>query len=219
MNKTRYSLKERKKEAGFILKALKSKYPDITPPLFHRNAHELLIAVILSAQSTDKNINNITPALFEKYETVEDFANANIDELKEMIRKSGFYNQKAKNIRATANMIVDKFGGEVPDTMEELVQLPGVARKTANIILSDWFGKNEGIAVDTHVKRVSYRLGLTDQADPVKIERDLMELFPKEEWGEISLRLVFHGRETCTARKPKHEMCCLCSREEPCSID
>ena len=151
----------------------------------------------------------VTPILFKKYRTIKDYAEADIADIKTIIHSTGFYNQKAKSIISTAQDILTKFGGEVPDNMDDLVSLRGVARKTANVVLIHWFHKNEGIVVDTHVKRVAYRLGLTKETDPEKVEQDLMKLFPQDQWGEISLRLIFHGRKTCDARKPLCSTCVL----------
>ena len=190
-----------------VLPLLKRSYPGAKTALRHKSALQLLIATILSAQSTDKKINEITPALFKKYKTVKDFASAPIGDLERMVRASGFYKQKAKNIKNACKMIVG--GRRVPNTMEDLVKLPGVARKTANIVLSSWFKKNEGVAVDTHVQRVSQRLGLTKNKDPKKIEQDLMKIVPQKDWGNITNLLISHGRKICTAKKPKIDVCPL----------
>lgn len=188
-----------------ILALLKTQFPKVSCPLNHSSAHELLFATILSAQCTDARVNLVTPTLFAKYKTVQDFADADPDELKQIIRSTGFYNNKAKNIIAAAQKIITNFGGKVPDTMEELITLPGVARKTANVLLHQWFHQNVGITVDTHVIRVSKWLGLTKNTDPVKIEQDLMQQFPQEEWGDLSLRLIFLGRQILTARNPQYK--------------
>lgn len=192
-----------------ILKKLKKEYPDPQTALNYKNPFELLVATILSAQTTDVHVNKVTENLFRKYKTINDYANTKLDLLKKDLSSINFYNNKAKNIQASAKMIIEKFNSNVPKTMEELVTLPGVARKTANIILSNAYGINEGIAVDTHVKRLSYRLGLTKNEDPVTIEKDLMEITPKEDWGNISHLLIFHGRKICQAKKPKHSECVL----------
>ncbi len=192
-----------------IIRRLKKEYPELKTVLNFRNAFELLVATVLSAQTTDVHVNRVTGALFKKYKTIRDYADTPLDSLRKDISSINFYNNKAKNIQASAKMIIEQFGGKVPKSMDELTRLPGVARKTANIILSNAFGINEGIAVDTHVKRVSYRLGLTKNEDPVKIERDLMAATPKEEWNNISHLLIFHGRKICQAKKPKHKECVL----------
>lgn len=192
-----------------IIRLLRKEYPISRTALEYRTPHQLLVATILSAQCTDVRVNMVTEELFKKYRDIKDFADADLGELEQDVKSTGFYKQKAKNIKNGSTAIMEQFGGKVPDTMEKLITLPGVARKTANIVLSSAYGKTEGIAVDTHVKRLSYRLGLTDNADPNKIERDLMELAPKEEWSDLSLRLIYHGRRVCSARKPLHEKCML----------
>ena len=200
------------KQALEIIRLLKKEYPREGSALNFSNNLELLVAVILSAQSTDKQINKITVDLFRKYRTVEDYARADREEFERDIHSSGFYRNKAKNIIGAARMIVDEFGGEIPRTMEELLRLPGVARKTANIVLYIGFGITSGIAVDTHVKRLSRRLGLTDEDNPVKIERDLMELLPREYWGPVNYLLISHGRAVCQAKKPNCGECLLSHR-------
>ncbi len=192
-----------------ILRRLKKEYPGARTALRFGTPFELLAATILSAQATDALVNKVTAELFRKYRSVKDYAEAPLETLQNDVRSINFYKTKAKNIQACARTIMEKFGGTVPKTMEELVTLPGVARKTANIILSNAFGINEGIAVDTHVKRLALRLGLTRHEDPVKIERDLMALTPQKEWGTLSHLLIFHGRNVCLARNPKHETCVL----------
>jgi endonuclease-3 len=186
-------------------------YPDARCSLDHRSALELLVATILAAQCTDKRVNLETPALFEAYPDAPAFARADLDELAERIRSTGFYRSKARNVRNACRKIVDEHGGRVPETMDELVELPGVARKTANVVLGTWFGKNEGIVVDTHVTRLAGRLKLTsrktNQGD--RIEKDLMKLLPREQWTVFAHRLVFHGRARCTARKPDCPGCCV----------
>jgi endonuclease-3 len=191
------------------LKRLKKEYPEARTALTFKNPFELLVATVLSAQTTDVHVNKVTVSLFRKYRSVKDYADVPLDSLTQDIRSINFYNNKAKNIQAAAKMIVREFGSQVPKTMEDLVRLPGVARKTANIILSNAFGINEGIAVDTHVKRLSLRLGLTKYEDPVKIEKDLMEMTPKADWGTLSHLLIFHGRKICQAKKPGHGECVL----------
>ncbi len=193
-----------------IITLLKEEYSDNPKTaLHHSSPFELLVATILSAQSTDVMINRITKDLFKKYRGPEDFANAPIEELERDIKSSGFYRNKARNIKKTSRILVEKFNSNVPRTMEELITLPGVARKTANIVLANSYGILVGIAVDTHVRRLSQRLGLTENNDPNKIERDLMEIVPQEEWSNFSHLLIFHGREVCNARKPRHDRCVL----------
>lgn len=198
-----------KKIVLIILERLKKEYPNPRTALNYRNPFELLAATMLSAQTTDVHVNKVTENLFKKYKTINDYANAELDMLKQDISSINFYNNKAKNIQASAKMIIEKFNSKVPKSMDELVLLPGVARKTANIVLSNAYGINEGIAVDTHVKRLSCKLGLTKNEDPIKIEKDLMAVTPKESWGEISHLLILHGRKVCQAKKPKHRECVL----------
>ena len=198
-----------KEKLSEILKRLKKEYPHPQTALRFSDPFQLLAATILSAQATDVLVNRITENLFKKYKTVKDYANAPLEALQKDVSSINFYKTKAKNIQASATLIIEKFGSKVPKTMEELISLPGVARKTANIVLTDAYGINEGIAVDTHVKRLAYRLGLTKNEDPVKIEQDLMALTPKDEWGNISHLLIFHGRNICQAKKPKHSECVL----------
>src|SRR4030066_750430 len=192
-----------------IIKRLKKEYQELKTALKFRTPFELLVATILSAQSTDVHVNKVTETLFKKYKSIKDYADVPLDTLKKDISSVNFYNNKAKNIRASAKMIIEKFNSKVPKTMEQLISLPGVARKTANIILSNVYGINEGIAVATHVKRLSYKLGFTKNEDPVKIEKDLMDITPKKEWGNLSHLLIFHGREICQAKKPNHKECVL----------
>ncbi|HEY3398888.1 MAG TPA: endonuclease III [Armatimonadota bacterium] len=192
-----------------ILARLHERYPGATTALHYTTALELLAAVILSAQATDKVINEITPALFRQYPTARAYAEADPVELEQMIRRSGFFHNKAKSLRGMGAALVANFGGEVPGTLAELITLPGVARKTANVVLANAFGRAEGVVVDTHIKRVSYRLGLTAQTDPVKVEQDLMALLPREEWIFYGESVVLHGRDTCHARKPECPVCML----------
>lgn len=192
-----------------ILTRLKKEYPEPRTALNHKTPFELLAATILSAMATDAHVNKVTESLFKKYKSVEEFANADPDLFQKDVSSINFYKTKARNIQGSAKIIVERFGSKVPNTMEELTALPGVARKTANIILSNVYGINEGIAVDTHVKRVSGRLGLTKNEDPAKIEADLMAITPKKEWGNLSHLLIFHGRAICQAKKPKHQECVL----------
>jgi endonuclease-3 len=192
-----------------IMKRLRKEYPRPRTALNFANPFELLVATVLSAQTTDILVNKVTENLFRKYRTVKDYARVQLETLQKDVNSVNFYKTKAKNIQAAAKMIVETFRSEVPRTMDELVTLPGVARKTANIILSGAFGINEGIAVDTHVRRLSQRLGLSKNDDPVKIEKDLMAITPKEEWGNLSHLLIFHGRKVCQAKKPMHSECVL----------
>jgi endonuclease-3 len=182
-------------------------YPDAHTELNFKNPLELLIATILSAQCTDKRVNMVTPALFKKYRTAKDYAKASQAEIENAIKSTGFFRNKAKSIRGATSTIVEKFGGKVPSTMEELRELPGVGRKTANVVLGNAFGINEGIVVDTHVIRLSQRLGLTKQNDPEKIEQDLMKLVPQKYWAIWSHWLIWHGRRRCYARKPDCANC------------
>lgn len=199
----------KEKTISEILKRLKKEYPKQKTALKHKNPFELLVATILSAQATDVHVNKVTGDLFKKYRTVKDYATTPIEKFQKDVSSINFYKNKARNIIRSAIMIIEKFDSRVPKSMEELITLPGVARKTANIILSNAYGINEGIAVDTHVKRLSNRLGLTEHNDPVKIEKDLMEVTPKEEWSNLSHLLIFHGRNVCNAKKPKHNECVL----------
>ena len=191
-----------------IIKILSQENPDSRIALRSCNPFELLIATILSAQCTDVKVNQVTGALFKKYRSAKEYAKANLTELEEGIRPTGFYRNKAKSIQKCCQELVGRFGGEVPRTLEELVTLPGVGRKTANVILGNAFGI-PGIVVDTHVQRVSQRIGLTKNDDPTKIEFDLMEIVPKEEWTHFSNLLIWHGRRTCVARKPLCEKCLI----------
>ncbi len=197
--------------AARVYAALQSLYPDAHCELVHRNAFELLTATILSAQCTDKRVNMVTPALFERFPTPPRMARATQDQIEQLVRTTGFYRNKAKSIRGAAKMIVEKHGGSVPDTMDDLLHLPGVARKTANVVLGNAYGKNEGVVVDTHVQRLSHRLGLTRQRDPKKIELDLMARFPRDKWCMLSHLLIFHGRRVCVAIKPRCHECQLAS--------
>lgn len=190
-----------------IFDILKEEYPGAAPALHFSNPLELLVATILSAQSTDRQVNQVTQALFKKYRTIEDYAFADPDKFGKEIYSSGFYRQKARHIIASARMMISDFCGQVPDTMEGLLQLPGVGRKTANIVLSRAFGKIEGIAVDTHVRRLSRHLGFTQHEDPEKIEKDLMAIAKREDLETLSMTLILHGRNICVARKPKCEVC------------
>lgn len=199
-----------REKVSAITRRLKKEYSG-TPltALRFSTPFELMVATILSAQTTDAQVNKVTPGLFIKYKNMGAFAKANPEQIAKDISSVNFFNNKAKNIHQAAVMLLESFDGTVPRTMEELITLPGVARKTANIVLSGAFGINEGIAVDTHVKRLSSLLGLTTHADPVKIERDLMEAVPKKEWANFSHLLIYHGRAVCQARKPRHDACVL----------
>lgn len=192
-----------------ILKRLKKLYPEPKTALNFSNAFELLVATILSAQTTDSHVNKVTETLFKKYRSIKDYAEIPLYNLQKDISSINFYKNKAKYIKEAAKTILEKFNGEVPRKMEDLITLPGVARKTANIILSNAYGINEGIAVDTHVKRLSQRLGLTKNDDPVKIEKDLMEITPQAEWSNLSHLLILHGRKICQAKRPNHKECIL----------
>ncbi len=192
-----------------VIKRLDKAYPNARIALKFSNPLELLVSVILSAQSTDVGVNKLTPALFKRYRTAQDYARADIKELEGLIHSAGFYHNKAKNIIGAARVMVERFGGEVPHTMEDIITLPGVARKTGNIVLYNAYGVVEGIAVDTHVRRVSKRLGLTEQEDPEKIEKDLMAVVPRKRWGNFSYLLIELGRDVCTARKAMHDRCVL----------
>ena len=194
---------ERKKRANKIVKKLRELFPDAAIVLKYSNTWELLVSVILSAQCTDKQVNIVTEKLFEKYRTLDDYVKANVDEFETDIKSTGFYRNKAKNILAAAKIVKEQFGGKVPDTMEELLTLPGVARKTANVVLGNAYGKVEGIAVDTHVRRLSIKFGLTDHKDPVKIEQDLMQILPKKDWFFLTYGLIEYGRHICPSRKHK----------------
>ena len=200
---------ERKRLAPIYAERLEKAYGDPHAALHFQDPYQLLIAVILSAQTTDVGVNKATPALFERYPTPADLASADQLEVEEYVRTLGFYHQKSKNIIATARCIVAEFGGAVPDTMEGLTSLPGVARKTANIVLGEAFGKVEGIAVDTHVFRLAHRFGLTAQKDQDKVERDLMDAFPRDHWHRVNYDLITHGRQVCTAKRPACGACFL----------
>ena len=209
----RESLADRKKRAGRIVRALKKTYPDADCALTHKSAWELLLATILSAQSTDETVNKVMPVLLERCPTPDDLAGAKPDEVEALIRPTGFFRNKTKSIMGAATAVRDRFDGSVPDNMDDLLTLPGVARKTANVVLGTWFGKNVGVVVDTHVGRLSDRLRLAwrhkDSKDAVRIETDLMEVLPQKDWTYVSHALIWHGRRVCTARKPDCEACSL----------
>ncbi len=196
-----------------IIKRLRRKYPKARTTLYYSSPFEILVATVLSAQCTDSTVNKITPFIFKKYKDSYGFAKARKGVLEKEIRPSGFYRNKAKNIIAASKRIVKDFNGDIPDNMRDLLTLPGVARKTANIVLSSGFKRAEGIAVDTHVKRISGRLGLTEQKEPVKIEKDLLRLVPKKDWLDFNYIVVNHGRDTCKARKP---LCVECLINDLC---
>ena len=192
-----------------VIELLEREHSDAKIALRYTNPLELLVATILSAQCTDERVNIVTKTLFKKYTKAEDYANADLKELEQDIKSTGFYRNKAKNIKKTSQLLVDKYHSKVPETMEELLALPGVARKTANIVLTNAFGVVEGVAVDTHVRRLSQRLGLSGNDDPDKIEKDLMRIVPKDKWMRITDLLIFHGRRVCTAKRPNCAACVL----------
>jgi endonuclease-3 len=204
---------ERKARLKTILATLDRMYPQAACALYHSNAWELLVATILSAQCTDKRVNAVTPGLFRKYPSIQDFANANQEELAQDIRSTGFFNNKSKSVIGAARKILADFKGEVPRTIEELLTVPGAARKTANVVLGTAFGIASGIVVDTHVQRISRRLDLTKETDPVKIEQDLVKIIPKEKWILFSHQIILHGRALCVARNPK---CAECGLDPVC---
>ncbi|GCE13130.1 endonuclease III [Tengunoibacter tsumagoiensis] len=192
-----------------IITELRRLFPDATCSLHFSNPLELMVATQLSAQCTDERVNRVTARLFQKYQSVEDYATASQEEFEQDIRSTGFYHNKAKNIRAACQRIISTYGGEVPHTMEELLTLPGVARKTANVVLGYAYGVSVGFVVDTHVGRLSRRFGWTLNDDPVKVEKDLMQIIPHKDWLDLSHLLIFHGRATCESRKPRCEQCTL----------
>jgi endonuclease-3 len=200
---------EPKARALKIIELLEKEHPDAKIALHYSNPLELLVATMLSAQSTDETINKVTKTLFKKYTKPEDYANADLKELEQDIRSTGFYHNKAKNLKNATSLLVKKYNSKVPKTMEELTELPGVARKTANIVLNNAYGVVAGVAVDTHVRRLSQRLGLSENDDPNKIEKDLMSIVPKDRWMRITDLLIFHGRRVCTAKKPNCAGCVL----------
>ncbi len=203
----RESKKARRERAAEILARLRREYPETRLALDFQSPLQLLMATVLAAQCTDQKVNEVTPPLFRRYPTARDFAGADLPELEEMVRQTGFYRNKARALKNLGMALVAEHGGQVPDSMESLVALPGVGRKTANVVLGNAFGRNEGIAVDTHVQRLSRRLFLTEEEDPEKIERDLVALLPREEWTRFALLLQDHGRKTCKARKPECAAC------------
>ncbi len=208
---------EPKERAAQIMQLLEKIHPDARIALNFSNPLELLVATILSAQCTDERVNIVTQSLFKKYTKPEDYANADLGELEQDIRSTGFYHNKAKNIQKASQMIIEKFNRQVPKSMEEMLELPGVARKTANVVLYGAYGIVAGIAVDTHVRRLAQRLGLSESDDPVKIEQDLMKLVPQQKWMHMADLLVFHGRRVCTAKKPNCSGCIL-NKICPCAF-
>ncbi|BAY97059.1 endonuclease III [Tolypothrix tenuis PCC 7101] len=203
----------KKQRALEILNRLKHLYPDATCSLNYSTPVQLLVATILSAQCTDERVNKVTPALFARFPDAASLANAELAELEDLVRSTGFYRNKAKNIQAACRMIVSEFNSVVPNQMEQLLKLPGVARKTANVVLAHAYGINAGVTVDTHVKRLSNHLGLTKHTDPVRIEQDLMKLLPQPDWENWSIRLIYHGRAICKARSP---ICIACELADLC---
>jgi len=214
--KTKVAATERKARARKILARLKREYPDATSALHHSNALELTVATILSAQCTDVRVNMVTPTLFRQFPTPAAMATATLPEIEELIRTTGFYHNKAKSISGAAKGVIDRFGGKVPQTMDELLTLPGVARKTGNVVLGVAYKIAEGIVVDTHVLRLSRRLELTLNTEPKKVEQDLVKIIPKDHWIDFSHELILHGRAICIARKPR---CVDCTIEKECNSD
>jgi endonuclease-3 len=192
-----------------VIELLEKLYPNAKTALNYNSPLEILVATMLSAQTTDVRVNIVTQTLFQKYKSAKDYADADIKDLEQDIHSTGFYHNKAKNLKACSQLLIEKFHGEVPKTMDELIELPGVARKTANIVLYNAYGVTAGIAVDTHVMRLSQRLGLTQEKDQNKIEQDLMAITPKEKWMPLTDLLIFHGRQVCTAKKPRCDLCVL----------
>ncbi len=209
----RESARARRLRTGEILARLRREHPDAHTALDHRDAFELLVATILSAQCTDKRVNEVTPALFRRFPTPRDLAGASLAELEELVRTTGFYHNKARALLGLGQALTAEHGGKVPATMEELRRLPGVGRKTANVVLGNAFGQNVGVVVDTHVQRLARRLGLTAESDPEKIERDLMDLVPQRDWTLWSNLLIAHGRKVCQARRP---LCASCVVADLC---
>ena len=207
---------ERKRRLSKILRRLNIDYPHVECALRHDSAWELLVATILSAQCTDVRVNMVTPALFERYPTIDAMAAAPVEEIEELVKTTGFFRNKAKSLKGAAQKIVSEFGGAVPSTLDALLALPGVARKTANVVLGSWFRKATGVVVDTHVQRISRRLDLTCQTDPKKIEQDLMAALPRRRWILYSHQIIHHGRRVCIARKPK---CGECRLNDLCYAD
>lgn len=207
MKKNKSEINDRKELASAIIKVLKKKYPAPECALKHENPWQLLVATILSAQCTDKRVNMVTPDLFKRFATIEGFAKASQEELEDQIRSTGFFRNKAKNIIACAKALIENFKGKIPQTLAELTKLPGVGRKTGSVLLGTAFGKAEGIVVDTHVARLSQRMGLSDSSDAEKIEQDLLQIIDRKYWIDFSHMLILHGRERCPARKPDCDNC------------
>ena len=205
----RESAKARRERAARVYELLVECYPAAHCALHHRNPYELAVATILSAQCTDERVNKVTPALFERYPEAEDLAGARQSDVEELIHSTGFFRNKARNLIGMATAVTEKHGNELPRTMKELVALPGIGRKTANVILGNAFGLDEGVVVDTHVKRLAGRMGFTRYPDPIRVERDLMKLFPRKNWTLLAHLLIFHGRQVCAARKPRCEECAM----------
>jgi endonuclease-3 len=210
---------ERRKRARVITNRLRKAHPDTGTALHHSSPLELLVATILSAQCTDERVNKVTPALFARYPTAADLADADRAELEELVRTTGFYRNKAKSVQGAGRKIVEEFGGEVPRTMEELLKLPGVARKTANVVLGNYFGIAAGVVVDTHVFRLAHRMGFTTSKNTGQVERDLMGLAPEKDWIDLGNLLIRHGRSVCTARRPKCEACTVESHCPKVDVD
>ena len=213
---------DKKKLARKVVSLLAKTYPEVTCALTHDSPYQLVVATILSAQCTDERVNATTPALFAKYPTAEDLANSTQADVEKIVKPLGFFRNKADNIRGMAKMLVEKFGGVLPETLEEMTSLPGVGRKTANVVLGTWYGLASGVVVDTHVKRISRLLGLTNSTNPEIIERELIALLPKKEWINYAHRLIHHGRSICIARRPKCATCPLlgtCQRTDLPQID
>lgn len=213
MSNTKSSSASIKKRAQTVQERLAKRYANPRTELTWTTPWELLVATVLSAQCTDARVNQVTPTLFARWNGPEELARASQDDVENVIRSTGFFRNKAKNLRGAAERIMTVYAGQVPQTMEEMLTLPGVARKTANVVLSNAYGVYAGIAVDTHVKRISFRLGLTRETNPDKVERDLLKLFPQENWGDVNHYLVFFGREVCSARKPA---CTACELTDLC---
>ena len=213
MNKVRKprSKKDRQRRLSTILRRLNKDYPAVNCALNHRSPWELLVSTILSAQCTDVRVNRVTPGLFAKYPAVADMASVRQEVLERDIQSTGFFRNKARSLIGSAQKVLSEFGGKVPETMDEILTLPGVARKTANVVLGTWFGKATGVVVDTHVQRISRRLDLTKEKDPAKIEKDLMETIPRKRWILFSHQIIHHGRQVCQARKPRCGDCSLAS--------
>jgi len=204
-----FSESENRERANQIIRLLEREFPKAKIALHYADPLQLLVATMLSAQTTDERVNIVTKSLFRKYRNAEDYASADLSQLEKDVRSTGFYHNKARNIKETAKMLVQKYNSQVPKTMSQLIELPGVARKTANIVLQNAYGIVDGIAVDTHVRRVSARLGLTSNSDPIKIEQDLMRIIPKDKWMQVTDLLIILGRQVCSARSPKCEICVL----------